>query len=123
MNVPKRITLSKCKTLLHLEYGDESEVALSAEYLRVYSPSAENRLSEGFPIGKQCIQITEIAKCGNYAVRICFSDEHNSGIFTWSLLLELCENRSKNWDKYLSQLQTSGKSREPHTSSVKIFCS
>mgnify|MGYP001173373702 FL=1 len=122
MKVPKLITLSKCKTLLHLEYKDELKVALNAEYLRVYSPSAENKHSEDFPNGKKYIQITDIAKCGNYALQIYFSDGHTTGIFTWSLLLKLFDNHSKNWNKYLSQLRTSGKSREPHTSTLKILC-
>ncbi|MBV32226.1 MAG: 1-(5-phosphoribosyl)-5-((5-phosphoribosylamino)methylideneamino)imidazole-4-carboxamide isomerase [Porticoccaceae bacterium] len=120
LKVPKRVSLSKCKSLLILAYENNPEVTLSAEYLRVYSPSAENKGNHSFPNGKQYIQITDIAKCGNYALRISFSDDHTTGIFTWSLLLDLSENRTRHWDKYLSQLHTSGKSREPHTFTLKI---
>ncbi len=120
LKIPKRVSLSKCKSLLLLAYDNNPEVALSAEYLRVYSPSAENKRDLNFPNGKRYIQITDIAQCGNYALRISFSDDHTTGIFTWSLLLELSENRSRHWDKYLSQLHTSGKSREPHTFTLKI---
>tara|TARA_A100001011_G_C14201129_1_gene795716 strand:+ start:950 stop:1279 length:330 start_codon:yes stop_codon:yes gene_type:complete len=106
--------------MLFIEYENNAEQGLSAEYLRVYSPSAENKHSEDVAHGKQYVQITDIAKCGNYALRISFSDGHTTGIFSWSLLFDLSENHSRNWAKYLSQLRTSGKSREPHTSTLKI---
>jgi DUF971 family protein len=42
-----------------------------------------------------------------------FSDGHNSGIFTWTFLYELGSQQAQKWARYIEQLATAGKSREP----------
>ena len=65
-------------------------VELSAELLRVESPSAEVQGhgpgQKQTPVGKQDVTITKIIPVGSYAVRLVFSDGHDTGIYSWDLL-------------------------------------
>ncbi|MEM8800143.1 MAG: gamma-butyrobetaine hydroxylase-like domain-containing protein [Pseudomonadota bacterium] len=71
---------------------------ISAETLRVESPSAEVQgHGPGQKIqvtGKQMVEITDIAPIGHYAVRITFSDGHQTGLYTWPYLRELSQVRT-----------------------------
>lgn len=123
MPTPKQIELKKRSNQLLLTYG-EQRFALDAEYLRVYSPSAEVR-GHGpeqavLQTGKQFVRIDTVEGVGHYALRIFFSDGHNSGLYTWDYLYELSENREVLWRKYLDQLQQAGKSRDPNEQAVQF---
>ena len=87
---PEEIRISKNKKQLDVRFDDGKEFSLSAELLRVESPSAEVQ-GHGIgqkktPVGKQNILISSIESVGNYAIRIGFSDGHDTGIFSWHLL-------------------------------------
>jgi DUF971 family protein len=45
-------------------------------------------------------------------VRIVFDDFHDSGLFTWSYLLELGRHHEDKWPVYLGGLIAKGFSRE-----------
>ena len=90
---------------------------LPAEYLRVSSPSAEvqghspaERKVEG---GKQEVTITGAVPAGNYAVRLVFSDRHETGIFTWGYLHDLGAAQGEKWAAYLAELAARGLTRAP----------
>ena len=91
--------------------------SLPAEYLRVFSPSAEvqgHSPDERQTVpGKAAVEILKVEPVGNYAVRLHFDDMHNTGIFTWSYLLKLGRDRQKLWAGYLEELKAKGLSREP----------
>ena len=103
---------------------DEVSYLLNAEYLRVHSPSAEVRghgPGEGkLPFGKIHVGINNVQATGNYGLRIDFNDGHNSGIYTWSYLIDLCLNRDKNWRSYLNKLHQEGKHRDPETQVIQF---
>ena len=103
---------------------DEVSYQLSAEYLRVHSPSAEVRghgTDQGeLPFGKINVGINNINAMGNYGLRIDFNDGHNSGIYTWSYLTELCLNCDKNWQTYIAKLRREGKHRDPDTRVIQF---
>ena len=103
---------------------DNINYQLSAEYLRVHSPSAEVRghgQGQGkLPSGKVHVGINHLKAAGNYGLQIEFDDGHNSGIYTWSYLTNLCLNRDKNWQRYLIKLRNEGKHRDPNTSVVQF---
>ena len=124
MTTPKRIVVAKNKDTLTLEY-DQRQFDLSAEYLRVFSPSAEVRGhghgQEVLQFGKQFVLIDNVIASGNYAIQIIFNDGHDSGIFSWDYLFDLGSNYSQNWSNYLDQLHQAGKSREPDTQVVKLL--
>ena len=90
---PTEIRLSKDRRTLTVAFDNGESHALPAEYLRVFSPSAEvqghspeQRVTVG---GKAAVEILKVEPVGNYAVRLNFDDLHNTGIFTWSYLRKL----------------------------------
>lgn len=107
---PKKIRLMQQGNLLGLEF-EQATFELRAEYLRVYSPSAEVRGhgpgQETLVLNKSEVKITKIEAQGNYAVRLVFDDYHDSGIFTWSYLYELGENHDAMWADYLKRVAES----------------
>jgi DUF971 family protein len=103
---PAEISLSRDRRCLTLRYGDGREHALSAEFLRVHSPSAEVRGHGGggtLPLNKQDVLINDIEPVGNYAVRLVFDDGHNSGLYTWAWLDEIGRDRERLSAEYLAQ--------------------
>ena len=124
MPIPSRIVVSESKDALHMEYQGDVRFQLPAEYLRVFSPSAEVRGhgkgQEVLQTGKRHICISALEKSGNYAIRITFSDGHDSGIFSWDYLFELGSNQTDNWADYLQKLHTAGASRDPDIQVVKL---
>lgn len=123
MLIPTRIKLNKSSKTLELGYADGQQFALPAEFLRVYSPSAEVQ-GHGKPIlqyGKMHVALTDVQPAGNYALKLTFDDGHDSGIFTWNYLYELATEHSALWQKYLAQLSTAGRSRDPDESVVRLM--
>lgn len=113
--VPTAITVHKASRTLELAYG-ETCYQLPFEFLRVLSPSAEVRGhgpgQETLQTGKRMVEITAIEPVGHYAIRPVFSDDHDSGIYSWDLLHQFCLSRDKLWDDYLQKLEAAGFTRE-----------
>ncbi|MGD8175918.1 gamma-butyrobetaine hydroxylase-like domain-containing protein [Marinimicrobium sp. ARAG 43.8] len=121
---PDKILLHKKSRQLELAFSDHT-YRLDAEYLRVHSPSAEVRghgASGGtLPFGKRDVAIEHIEAAGNYALKVIFDDGHDSGIYTWEYLHDLCVNEETHWQAYLEALHQSGKAREPDTQIVRLL--
>ena len=121
---PEKIIVSKSKDVLKLIYKSEREITLTAEYLRVFSPSAEvsgHRSSDYIlQVGKKNVVILDVKTVGLYAIQIVFDDGHDSGIYSWDYLVSLRENYDKNWNSYLRQLKNENKSRLPDIQILKI---
>ena len=113
---PIAVTYHRDSHTLELDYG-ETKAELSAELLRVFSPSAEVRgHSEEERIlqtGKKHVGIRELEAVGNYAIRIVFDDGHDTGIYSWEFLRELYDRREEYWRDYLTQLKQANASRLP----------
>nr|WP_088343730.1 MULTISPECIES: DUF971 domain-containing protein [Rhodomicrobium] len=113
---PTEIRLNPAKDLLHIAFEDGKRFALPAEFLRVYSPSAEvtGHGAEERKIvpGKRDVLIARIEPVGNYAVRLIFSDGHGTGIFSWVYLREVGEGQAKLWEDYLAAVAERGLSRD-----------
>lgn len=122
MSVPFKIKFHKQSQLLELAWGAES-FQLSAEYLRVHSPSAEVRGhgmgNEVLQFGKKDVRILNLEPVGNYALKISFDDGHDSGLFHWNYLKELSEQQEAKWQGYLKRLEAAGKSREAQSIQFK----
>ena len=114
--IPTEITLHKKSRVLELGFEDGTRYQLPAEFLRVYSPSAEVRGhgpgQETLQTGKRLVDITAIEPVGNYAVQPTFSDGHNTGIFTWDYLYFLGSQQGKLWEDYEAQLKAAGVDRD-----------
>ncbi len=114
-SIPSTIKFHNQSQQLELAWKDDSYL-LSAELLRVLSPSAEvrghGRGNEVLQFGKKAVRIKELEPIGNYALKIHFDDGHDSGLYNWSYLQDLAENQAQYWQDYLYKLQAAGKSRE-----------
>ena len=114
--IPTEITLHKKSRVLELKFEDGSQYQLPAEYLRVYSPSAEVRGhgpgQETLQTGKRNVEITDLEAVGNYAVKPSFSDGHDTGLYSWDLLYDLGANQETLWADYLARLEKAGASRD-----------
>lgn len=112
---PEEIRLNRDRNQLTVTFADAS-YTLSAEMLRVTSPSAEvqgHSPSERVTLGgKRDVKITRIDPVGNYAVKLGFSDGHDTGIFSWSYLRKLGAERDEIWRQYLDELSEKGLSRD-----------
>lgn len=115
--LPSEITLHKQSRTLGLTYGD-TEYKLPAEYLRVYSPSAEVKGhgpgQEVLQVDKENVGINQIEPVGHYAIKIFFDDGHDSGLFTWEYLYSLATEQTARWQDYLDRLQKAGYQRHIH---------
>ena len=112
---PTDIRLRTASRLLEVSFDDGASFALSFEYLRVFSPSAEVKGHGGgegiLQTGKQGVTITAVEPVGNYAVRLVFDDGHNTGLYSWALLYELGRDREVNWQRYLERCAAAGVAR------------
>jgi DUF971 family protein len=113
---PIELRLKREERVLEIDFDTGESFRLPAEYLRVESPSAEvqghgagHRMWIG---GKRNVSITKIEEVGRYAVRLHFSDGHDSGLFSWSYLHELGRDHLKRWATYLKALADRNLSRD-----------
>lgn len=113
---PVEIRLSKDRRALNVAFDDGSTFSLSAELLRVTSPSAElqghseaQRKTIG---GKRNVTILSVDAVGNYAVRIGFDDMHSTGIYSWAFLHDLGSNAGRRFQDYLDDLSAKGLDRD-----------
>ena len=110
---------------LEIKFPNQESVDLSAELLRVLSPSAEVQGhgpgQEILQTGKANVEITAIEPIGHYAVQISFDDGHSSGLYTWAYLAQLANEKQTLWQRYLKKLEDAGASRDPSTDIVRII--
>ncbi len=114
-HMPTDIRLHRRSRMLEVHFDDGRRFELGAEYLRVYSPSAEVR-GHGpgqaiLQVGKESVGIVGIEPVGQYALRIDFDDGHNTGLYSWDLLYDLGENQTTYWQDYLDALADAGHQR------------
>ncbi len=106
--VPTELILKRRLGELEIHFADGTSGTMSAEYLRVHSPSAEvtgHGIGEGMLVlGKENVAIDRIEPIGRYAVRLIFDDGHNTGLYTWPILYELCRDQERKWQRYLERV-------------------
>ena len=105
--VPDQITLDENTGSLNLIYSKRRECKFTCEFLRVFSPSAEvvghGPGQRTNPIGKQNVRIVGVEPVGNYAIKIIFSDGHDTGIYSWKYFHWLDANKKDLWSRYIEQ--------------------
>ena len=113
---PVEIRLPKDRRTLRVAFDDGRSFDLSAELLRVTSPSAEvqghseaERKTVG---GKRNVTILSVDPVGNYAVRLGFDDMHSTGIYSWAFLRDLGVNAGQRFQDYLDDLRAKGLDRD-----------
>lgn len=104
MDIPRKLDLKKDRGLT-IEWSDGATSYYSIEYLRRMSPSAEARqLREEQARNPLTVLPASVARrmssgaalvaldaemVGNYAIRIRFSDGHDTGLYSWTYLREI----------------------------------
>ena len=105
---PVEIRCNLARDRLTVRFEDAGDVELSAELLRVESPSAEVQghgpSQKQTPLGKQDVTITKIIPVGSYAVRLVFSDGHDTGIYSWALLYDYGKRQHQLMADYNSRV-------------------
>ncbi|GGF88939.1 hypothetical protein GCM10007301_56060 [Azorhizobium oxalatiphilum] len=115
-NWPRELRLAPDKSALTITFDDGKSFTLSAEYLRVESPSAEvqgHAPHEKVTVpGKRRVKITELHPVGSYAIRPMFDDGHSTGIYAWPVLRAMGEEEEARFGAYLEALTEKGLSRD-----------
>jgi len=68
--------------------------------------------------GKRNVDIQNIEPVGNYAIKLSFSDGHDTGLYSWDLLYNLGEHQDELWRDYLARLEAAGASRDVDSSTA-----
>lgn len=109
---PTDIRLHQQSRLLEITFDNNMHCKLSCEFLRVYSPSAEVRGhgagQEVLQTGKENVNIIAIEPIGNYAIKLQFSDGHDTGLYSWDYLYDLASNYEGLWLEYIGRLDAAG---------------
>ena len=97
MSWPTDITAMDKGRVLEVAFDDGRTIRLTAERLRVESPSAEvqghSPSQKRTVTGKESVAIVGIEPVGNYAIKIVFDDGHDTGLYTWDYLRKLATSR------------------------------
>ena len=112
---PPKLSVNTAGDVLTVAMDAGQTHQLSAEMLRVMSPSAEvqgHSADQRVTLGKKRnVKIKELQPVGNYAVKIVFDDGHNTGLFAWPYLDQLGREKDARWAEYLAALEAKGLSR------------
>jgi DUF971 family protein len=114
--IPTNVIVHETSKVLELAYENGKNYRLPFEFLRVYSPSAEVRGhgpgQEVLQTGKREVAIVNLEPVGHYALKPTFSDGHDSGLYSWEYLYDLCEHQDELWNDYLQRLESAGANRD-----------
>lgn len=114
--IPTTLVVHQQSKLLELGYSNGKTYKLPFEMLRVMSPSAEVRGhgpgQETLQTGKREVGIVSLEPVGHYAIRPTFTDGHDSGLYTWEYLNDLCLNQDELWQEHLDKLAAAGLDRD-----------
>jgi DUF971 family protein len=113
---PTDIRLHQASRRLEIVFDDGNRFILPCEFLRVHSPSAEVRGhgpgQEVLQTGKEDVNIVGIEPVGLYAVKLTFSDGHDTGLYSWDYLYDIGMHQDELWQAYLGRLAVAGIARK-----------
>ena len=114
---PTEIGVDRQEKALTIAFENGDKFRLTAELLRVESPSADvqgHGPSQKVTVaGRRHVGIMDVEPVGNYAIRIKFDDLHDTGIYTFAYLHHLGKNQDRAWQAYLDALDDQNLSRDP----------
>ena len=115
MPTPTELRVAKDKRALTVTFDSGERFEMSAELLRVESPSAEvqghDPSQKKIIPGKGKVEILKVEPIGNYAVRLVFDDMHDTGIYSWDVLYRLGSQAETLMSTYLKKMAELGLSR------------
>jgi len=110
---PTELRVPTARDELIVTFEDGHRAVLPAEYLRVFTPSAERTGHGQRQVigGKRGVRIEAVTPVGHYAARIRFDDGHDSGIYRLASLRPLAADYATNWQTYERELSLTGLDR------------
>ncbi|MEO5339240.1 MAG: gamma-butyrobetaine hydroxylase-like domain-containing protein [Magnetococcus sp. MYC-9] len=124
-HIPTEIRQKSQDRQIQISWDTGEVFSYSMEYLRVKCPCAEccgHTPDQAKLIdGKEQVTIQKITPVGHYAVKLHFSDEHDSGVFSWSTLFDLGLRHDLYWQNYLSALKAANKRRRPSSFPIRVI--
>jgi DUF971 family protein len=113
---PEHIAISKSKGI-EIDWKDGHHSSYGTEYLRDWCPCASCTGSHGteprkksteapaspFPMFTPKLRMNNIEPVGAYAVKIAWSDGHDTGLYSWDHLREICPCAECRAEKAASQ--------------------
>lgn len=125
MMVPVEVLVHSKRKTLELIYEDGTKAEFSFEFLRVFSPSAEvqgHAPSEAvLQVGCRDVAVVGVEPVGQYALKLIFSDGHDTVVYSWDYFEELVRTQQSRWEDYLAKLSAAGASRDPKDPANKPF--
>ncbi|OSM04328.1 gamma-butyrobetaine hydroxylase-like domain-containing protein [Magnetofaba australis] len=122
-HIPTQFKQKRAEGVVETTWDNGESLTFTDEELRVFCPCADCRGHTPDQAklidGKQGVKITGIEAVGHYAVKISFSDDHDSGLYSWDMLYDLGVNKAAYWEKYLQDLEAAGKRRRPSVFMIK----
>lgn len=109
--------------MLDVTFSDGQLFSFSAEFLRVFSPSAEVR-GHGKPqlvSHKKAVAISQIVPVGQYAVKLVFDDGHQTGLYSWAYLAKLAAEQDELWADYLQRLKQANSNRDSQLMIKQVY--
>lgn len=117
---PTALTVHEASRVLEVAFSEGASFRIPFELMRVYSPSAEVQGhgpgQEVLQTGKRNVGITAIEPVGNYALKLVFTDGHDTGLYSWDLLHDLGKHADQLMANYLERLALEGASRDVDSS-------
>ena len=114
--IPTDIKLRQKSRLLELVFEDGKSFKFSYEFLRVHSPSAEVRGHSPdqavLQLDKVFVGVSKVDLVGSYALKITFTDGHDTGLYSWDYFEELHQFKDRYWKNYLDNVKREGHDRE-----------
>ena len=125
MKVPVEVLVHGKRKELELVYQDGTNVQFPFEFLRVFSPSAEvqgHAPSEAIlQVGLRDVALVGVEPVGQYALKLIFSDGHDTGVYSWDNFENLARTKVARWEAYLADLAAAGASRDPDDPANRPF--
>lgn len=125
MKVPVEVLVHGKRKELELVYQDGTNVQFPFEFLRVFSPSAEvqgHAPSEAIlQVGLRDVALVGVEPVGQYALKLIFSDGHDTGVYSWDYFEDLARTKVARWEAYLADLAAAGASRDPNDPANRPF--
>ena len=99
---PKAITLNKSESVLEITWDDDTHCQYPLDHLREACPCVECRGGHQFMGEKfapdnllelkpvRSYDVKALHPVGNYALQPVWDDNHQTGIYTWKYLRQLC---------------------------------
>lgn len=109
--------------ILDVKFSDEQLFSFSAEFLRVFSPSAEVRGHGKLVLvsHKKAVAISQIVPVGQYAVKLVFDDGHQTGLYSWAYLAKLAAEQDQLWADYLQRLKQANSNRDSQLMIKQVY--